>query len=121
MELSNIILRTADIDQSTEFWSERVGLAIKGQMSGFTFLDAGPIPIILSAIDEIDDESKTEVVFRSNDVRATFREMSGRGVPFESELTAIMAREGEELLSCSFRDPDGHYGALQGWVVMTAD
>lgn len=116
MEVSAIILRATDVEMSTQFWSERVGLAVEGQMPGFTFLGAGPVTIVLSAIEEVDDQSLTEIVLRSEDVRVEFEGMSARRVPFESELTVIMSQGGKDLISASFRDPDGHYGAIQGWV-----
>ena len=58
----------------------------------------------------------TEVVFEAEDVRVTFVAMSQRGVRFERELKTIMSYEGRNLIGTSFRDPDGHYGTLTGWV-----
>ncbi|HEY5685771.1 MAG TPA: VOC family protein [Acidimicrobiia bacterium] len=116
MEVASIILRTADVDRSTAFWSERVGLEVAGQVPGFTFLDGGSISIVLSAIDSVTDESLTEVVFGSEDVRETYQTLADRGVPFEADLRTIMSRDGRDLLGAHFRDPDGHYGTLTGWV-----
>lgn len=71
---------------------------------------------MLSAIDSVSDESLTEVVFASDDVRESYQEMADRGVPFQTGLKLVMSREGSDLLGASFQDPDGHYGTLQGWV-----
>ena len=63
------------------------------------------------------DESLTEIVFGSEHVRDTYRAMAERGVPFEAELgPPIMSNEGRDLIAAHFRDPDGHYGTLTGWV-----
>ena len=118
MEVGSLILRTVDVEDSTAFWSEVVGLKVSSQVPGYTFLDGGSISIILSAIDRpIDDDSFTEIVLVSEDVRTEYRTMVERGVPFESELgEPIMTRDGKDLIAAHFQDPDGHYGRLTGWV-----
>ena len=64
----------------------------------------------------VTDDSLTEVVFASEDVHKDYAELAERGVPFENELSVVMSDEDRELLSANFRDPDGHYGTLSGWV-----
>ena len=117
MEVANVILRT-DVERSTAFWSETVGLPIERQFPGFTFLDAGPITIILSHIDTpIRDESLTEIVLATDSVRDTYAEMTARGVPFEDELgPPIMSHDGRDLVAAHFQDHNGHYGRITGWV-----
>lgn len=119
MEVVNIILRTDDVERSTAFWSQAVGLDITNQFAGFTFLDGGSVTIIISAADRpIADESLTEIVLASEDVRETYAEMAERGVPFDGELgPPILSSEGRDLIAAYFQDPDGHYGRLTGWVV----
>ncbi len=117
MKLSSIILRVTDIEQSKSFWSEVVGLGVVVDLPAFTFLDGGGTPLILSHIDaEVNDESLTEVVFESDQVRSEYDEMAERGVPFELELRPITTDGKRELFGAHFRDPDGHYGSLTGWV-----
>ena len=121
MEVASIILRTSDVERSTEFWSDVVGLTVSSQLPDFTFLDGGSISIILSAIDQpILDESLTEIVLFTDDVRTEYRDMAERGVPFEGELgEPIMSRDRQDLIAAYFRDPDGHYGRITGWVDST--
>ena len=123
MEVTNIILRTDDVQRATVFWSEVVGLTVTDQMPGFTFLDGGPVSIVISAVDRpIIDESLTEIVLASENVRETYQEMAERGVPFESELgPPIISEEGRDLVAAYFQDPDGHYGRLSGWVDSQVD
>lgn len=117
MEVRNIILRSPDVEKSTAFWSELVGLNVTEQMPGFTFLDGGPVSIIISHFDgQLSDESLTEIVFVVDDVFNAHREMTGRGVSFEGEMTTIMSDNGRDLVAAYFRDPDGHYGRISGWV-----
>ena len=121
MELANIILRTDDIDGATAFWSEKVGLGIENQIPGYTFLDAGPVTIIISYIDRpIRDESLSEIVLFTENVRQTYAAMADRGVPFEDDLgPPIMSRDGKDLVAAHFQDPEGHYGRITGWVEST--
>lgn len=117
MEVASIILRSTDVERSTAFWSELVGLTIQNWWPGFTFLDGGPVRIVLSAIEAVSDESLTEIVFASEDVHKDYAELADRGVPFENDLSVVMSDDGRDLLRANFRDPDGHYGTLSGWVV----
>ena len=83
----------------------------------FVFLDGGGTQLILNAIDsEVTDESLTEIVFHSENVRADYASMNDRGVPFELELRTLTTSDHQELLGAHFRVPDGHYGSLIGWV-----
>ena len=117
MKLSSVILRVEDMERAVGFWKDAVGLDVAFQIPGFTFLNGGGTKLILSHIDRsIEDESLTEVVFESDDVRAEFRALRQRGVPFELELRLINSDEKRDLLGAHFRDPDGHYGSLTGWV-----
>ena len=118
MEVTNIILRTNDVQRATVFWSEVVGLPVTEQMPDFTFLDGGRVSIVISAIDRpITDESLTEIVLASENVQEAYQEMAERGVPFEGELgPPIMSEKGRDLVAAYFQDPDGHYGRLSGWV-----
>jgi catechol 2,3-dioxygenase-like lactoylglutathione lyase family enzyme len=117
MKLSSVILRVENMERSKTFWTDVVGLGVLVDLPAFTFLDGGGTSLILSQIDaEVNDESLTEVVFESHDVRSEYDEMAERGVPFELELRPITTDEKRQLLAAHFRDPDGHYGSLTGWV-----
>ena len=119
MDIAGIILRTQDVDRLTEFWGTRVGLEVTGTLPGYSFLKAdNEVTLTISDVDRpIDDDSWTEIVVWSKDVRNDFAAMAERGVPFESPLGApIMSRDGQDLVVAHFQDPDGHYGRLTGWV-----
>jgi hypothetical protein len=86
-------------------------------LPSFTFLDGGDVQLILSHVEGgVTDESLTEVVFTVDDVRRTHAEMMARGVPFEVELRPINSDGERTLVGAHFRDPDGHYATLTGWV-----
>lgn len=105
------------MDAARAFWTESVGLRAIHALPSFTFLDAGDVQLILSHVDGgVEDKSLTEVVFAVDDVRQAYAEMSARGVGFEVDLRPISSDGERTLLGAHFRDPDGHYGTITGWV-----
>lgn len=117
MKVSSVILRVSDVSAAKSFWSDKVGLDVVFEIPGFVFLDGGGVQLILSHIEGgVIDESMTEVVLEGDDVRASFEELRERGVPFEVDLRPISSDGERQLLASHFRDPDGHYGSLTGWV-----
>ena len=117
MKVSNVILRTSDLDRAVAFWSEQVGLSLLGRHEAFAFLDGGSIQIALNEVDGyVEDRSMTEVVLEVDDVTAAYAAMSDRGVPFEIEPRAVMSDGSRSLLAAHFYDPDGHGASITGWV-----
>jgi catechol 2,3-dioxygenase-like lactoylglutathione lyase family enzyme len=122
MKVSNIILRTSDLDRAITFWSEQVGLALLGRHEAFAFLDGGSVQVALNEVDrQIEDLSMTEVVLEVEDIRAAHREMSERGVPFEIEPRVVTTDGVRTLMAAHFYDPDSHAGSITGWVDGTPD
>jgi catechol 2,3-dioxygenase-like lactoylglutathione lyase family enzyme len=117
MKLSSVILRVSDVEAARTFWADLVGLTVVHTLEAFVFLDGGGTQLILSLREGAErDDSLTEVVFTVDDVRGTHAEMASRGVPFEVELRTITSDGERHLLGAHFRDPNGHYGTLTGWV-----
>lgn len=122
MKVSNVILRTNDLDRSVGFWSDTVGLPLLGRFEAFAFLDAGSIQLALNQVDDlIEDHSMTEVVLEVDDINNSFSDMAGRGVPFEIEPRVVTSDGIRNLLSAHFHDPDGHAASLTGWVPITPE
>lgn len=117
MHLTRIILRVSDIERSTEFWSDSLGLDVVGGGGPFRFLDGGGVQLALNEVDTLaGDDSLTEIVFEVDDVLATYSELLARDVPFEVEPRAVMSDDSRELWATHFRDPDGHLASVTGWV-----
>jgi catechol 2,3-dioxygenase-like lactoylglutathione lyase family enzyme len=117
VRIGQIILRVSDLDRSVAFWTESVGLALSMRAGAFAFLDGNGVQLALNQVDEPPaDESLTEIVLEVDDVRGSFVELSGRGVPFEVELRPVTSDGQRELLAAHFRDPDGHLASVVGWV-----
>ena len=117
MEVSHVILRVADLDQSIAFYRDRVGLTLLGASPTFAFLDGGSIRIALNErVTQPSDTSESEIVLEVNDIVAAHTEMAGRGVLFQVDPREVM-RDGERALHAAhFADPDGHLWSITGWV-----
>lgn len=117
VEIQRIILRVGDLERSVQFWTTTVGLELSGRGGPFAFIDGGAIQLALNEVDEVPaDGSLTEIVLQVDDVKASYEELAGRGVPFEVELRPVTTDAGRELWASHFRDPDGHLASLTGWV-----
>jgi catechol 2,3-dioxygenase-like lactoylglutathione lyase family enzyme len=116
MRIARVILRVSDLQNAIDFWSVKVGLPVQFETPEFAFLDGGPIQLMLNHLDDAVAKSLTEVVFESDDVRATFEEMRSRGVPFAVELRAVTGDGARDLLASHFTDPDGNLASITGWV-----
>lgn len=117
MRIQRIILRVSDLDRSIEFWTGKVGLDLSGRGGAFAFLDGDGVQLALNQLDDVPgDDSLTEIVLETQDVKTVYEQLAGRGVPFEVELRPVTSDGGRELWAAHFRDPDGHIGSLSGWV-----
>ena len=118
MNIARVILRASDLELSTAFWAETVGLSVVFSGGPFVFLDGGGVQLALNQAQGgmERDESFTELVFEVDDVISAYAELSERGVPFEVELRPVTEDADRELLAAHFRDSDGHVASVTGWV-----
>lgn len=121
MKVSNVILRTNDLERALHFWVGTVGLPLIGRHEAFAFLDGGSVQIALNQVgDPIEDPSMTEVVFEVDDIMEAHAALLERGVDFEVEPREVMGDGTRSLYAAHFHDPDGHAASITGWV-LTAD
>jgi catechol 2,3-dioxygenase-like lactoylglutathione lyase family enzyme len=117
-KISNIILRVEDLDESLEFYRDRLGMTVLGSSESFAFLNGGGVTLVLNAIGadmEANPPGLVEVVFEVDDIDATYEALSGAGVPFRSEPRVVMNSEGRDLVAADFRDPDENVLSITGW------
>ncbi len=117
MEVSHVILRVANLEESIAFYRDRVGLALLGASPAFAFLDAGSIRIALNERSgQPADSSQSEIVIEVTDIAATHATMTERGVPFQINPREVMRNGARSLQAAHFADPDGHLWSITGWV-----
>ncbi len=112
-----MIQRVKDLDASVAFYRDLVGLELISETPGFVFFDGGSIQIALNVNpDEPTDETSTELVLEVDDVSSTVKEMEDRGIEFEVPLRPVTTAGDRTLHATHFRDPDGHFWSVTGWV-----
>jgi len=117
MKVSHVILRVRDLETSVAFYRDLLGLAVISESPGFVFFDGGSIQIALNANpDEPADETSTEVALEVEDVHSTVKEMEDRGIEFEVPLRPVTTAGERTLHATHFRDLDGHFWSVTGWV-----
>ena len=119
---SRMILRVSDLDRSTAFYRDRVGLKLQSLNEEFAVFDAGGMILMLEHLPKPPSSPSaglaafTEIVLESADVLATHAAMQARGVPFKREPRAVTADDTRVMYAADFRDPDGHVLSIAGWV-----
>jgi catechol 2,3-dioxygenase-like lactoylglutathione lyase family enzyme len=128
MRIANAQLWVHDQDEALAFWTEKVGMEVQSdvtlpEMGDFRWLNVSPrgqedVAITLMAIPGppvMDEKTAGEVrdlmakgfagtIFLvTDDVRADYEELKGRGVEFTDEL-----EERPYGIDCGFRDPSGN-------------
>jgi len=123
---TRVILRVSDLDRSTAFYRDRVGLRLQSLNDEFAVFDAGDMVLMLEHLPKPPSSPSaglaafTEIVLESADVLATHAAMQARGVQFKREPRAVTTDEARVMYAADFRDPDGHVLSIAGWVPRTA-
>jgi catechol 2,3-dioxygenase-like lactoylglutathione lyase family enzyme len=113
MRIGIVMLGVQDMAASVAFYRDRLGLAVKGQMESFAFLDAGPLTLCLSgALAKASSQivGATEVVFSVESVRSAYKALKDKGVTFVNEPRAVAGPN----WAANFTDPDGHKLSIFG-------
>ena len=123
---ARVILRVSDLDRSTAFYRDRVGLTLQSLNEEFAVFDAGGMVLMLERLPKPPSSPSaglaafTEIVLESGDVLAMHAAMQARGVQFKREPRAVTEDETRVMYAADFRDPDGHVLSIAGWVARRA-
>jgi len=119
---NRIILRVADLKASIAFYRDRVGLPLQSTFDEFAVFGGDGMTLMLQQVERKSSgpstglSALTEVVLESADVMRTYQEMKARGVAFLREPFAATTDGSRVLYSATFKDPDGHFLSVTGWV-----
>jgi catechol 2,3-dioxygenase-like lactoylglutathione lyase family enzyme len=116
VHVSHLILRVTDMERSTAFYRDAVGLSVLVASPQFSFFDAGSIRLALNVGEPPDPSTTTEIVLEVDDIGRAYEEMAANGVLFEVAPRPVTSEEHRELHAAHFRDPDGHLWSLTGWI-----
>ncbi len=109
----SVMLGVRDLEASTHFYTETLGLKATLQSPQIVLLDAGSIILGLSpghARLSPQVNGATEVSFAVQDIRAAYAALAEQGVTFLNEPRQATEKE----FAAHFRDPDGHMLSIFG-------
>jgi catechol 2,3-dioxygenase-like lactoylglutathione lyase family enzyme len=111
--LSYVMVGTADVERSVEFYRDVLGLQLQARFEDFAFLDTGSTTLALSG--ELwrrraaTEREPFELVFAVDSVGAAYESLIGR-ITFVNEPRQV----NEANWAVNFSDPDGHPLSLYG-------
>lgn len=114
----SVMLGVRDLEASTRFYTETLGLKATLQSPQIVLLEAGTIILGLSPgharmapqTSAPNINGATEVAFGVDDIRAAYQGLQDKGVTFLSEPRQATDKE----FAAHFRDPDGHLLSIFG-------
>jgi methylmalonyl-CoA/ethylmalonyl-CoA epimerase len=111
--IGQIALPVSDANRSEIFYGQGLGLSKLFRFGSLVFFDCGGVRLML----EGSPKSVTPFqgvchYFLVENIEASVRELSARGVTFNDEPHLIAKMPDHELWMAFFRDPDGHQLAL---------
>jgi len=117
LKLANVILQVKDLERSTAFYKEALGLKQTGSVEGeFAFFDAGSASLAIRETGRKVDPGDTEVVFEVPDVLEAFETLKSHGIVFSQPPRSVTGNQTSDLFATDFRDPDGHVLSITSWV-----
>ena len=121
IKFDSIVLIVSDLELSTEFYRDKLGMPVKYKSKGFVALDAGTVPLQLEALKEAKETLGAEAVLagqvaghrlaftvRVVELDATYRELKDKGVSFIKAPTDMPWGH----RNADFVDPDGNIWVL---------
>ncbi len=114
LRLHSIMLGVRDVDASVQFYTDKLGLVLRGRFSAFALLDANGFTITLSGQLPPDEPARkrlpVEIVLAVDSVREAYARLRARDVHFLTEPHTIDGTND----GAHFEDPDGHLFSLFG-------
>jgi DNA-binding CsgD family transcriptional regulator/catechol 2,3-dioxygenase-like lactoylglutathione lyase family enzyme len=115
--IGQISRQVRDIDVAVTWYRDVLGLPHLYTFGNLAFFDCHGTRLFLSALKEAGEPGDSVVYFRTDDIEATFRQLTQRGVTFRGAPHMIHRHEsGIEEWMAFFEDPDGKLLALMSQV-----
>ena len=114
--LHQIALTTADLEWSTDFYQDVLGLPLIASFDppGLVFFRVGDVRLSIQKVDEVEATSSV-IYLRVQDINAATDSLKKKSIELEQEPEVVFRDDqgqfgeaGEEEWMAFFRDPDGH-------------
>jgi len=110
--IGQIALHVSDIEQSIEFYGEKLGMAKIFDAPNLAFFDNAGVRLMLSSGESEPSGDRSVIYYRVSDIDAAYAEFSSNGVEFQDAPHVVHSSEGYELRMAFFKDPDGNQLAI---------
>ena len=113
-EIGQIALEVEDLDRATQFYKENLGMGFLFTVpTQFSFFNCDGIRLLLGLPESGKKRSENNIVyFRVEDIDATFRLLSDKGVVFSDSTNVVAKLENHDLWMTEFQDSGGDLLAL---------
>ena len=111
--IAQIAIPVRDLDRAKSFYGEALGLThLFDAPPGLAFYQCGETRLMLSPPIGPDTETGSILYYGVDDVAATHRALTARGIAFEEEPHQVGEVGGRPILMAVCRDSEGNYVGL---------
>ncbi|MGE0553299.1 MAG: VOC family protein [Gemmatimonadales bacterium] len=112
--IGQIAIAVQDVDRAVAFYRDSLGLPLLFQAPpGLAFFQTGGTRLMLSRPESAEfDHPASILYFKVDDVEASHRQLSGRGVEFVDQPHVVHRTDQMELWMTFFKDGEGNTFAL---------
>jgi len=114
--IGQLHVAVTDVERSTAFYRDRLGLPFLFAYPGMAFFDCGGVRLFLSAPEGDDDRGTSTIYFSVPEIGAAVAALEARGVIFIEGAHVVHRTPEYQLWMAFLRDPDGHVIGLMSEV-----
>jgi methylmalonyl-CoA/ethylmalonyl-CoA epimerase len=110
--LGQISIAVRDLERSSTFYRDSVGLTLQFEVPNMAFFDCGGVRIMMTTVEEGTSPANSILYFVVADIDEAHAAMVARGVTFVREPHLLAKMPDHELWMAFFHDPDENVMAL---------
>ncbi|MDG0867676.1 VOC family protein [Candidatus Lucifugimonas marina] len=111
-QIGQVALHVSDIERSTNFYGDTLGMTKIFDAPNIAFFDNGGIRLMLSAGEGEPSGESSVIYYKVADIDESYSDLSESGVEFQDSPHVIHASDDYELKMAFFKDPDGNQLAI---------
>ena len=114
-------ITVSDLERSTAFYKDKLGLAHLFTANGMAFFDCGGVRLLVGLHGAGNPVAGGAIVyFRTDDIERTAAMLIDRGITLDGEPHLVARLPGKDVWLAEFRDPDRNALALMSEVPTVA-
>jgi methylmalonyl-CoA/ethylmalonyl-CoA epimerase len=116
-QIGQIAIVVKDVERSTAFYRDVLGMRFLFSYPGLAFFDCGGVRLMLSHPEKKEyDHPSSILYFRVENIQSAYQTLRERHVEFEDEPHVVARMPDHDLWMSFFRDPDDNIFALMAEV-----